>query len=118
MERVGRGDGSGCIWIAETRSIIRNQPGLLVDHVQQGQADRNVAPYATSAALAAVPEEVFEHPAGDAAGLVTAVRAVARTELPRPARPVRYLIRATLPRTAAGKVARAELAATVTGNRP
>ena len=50
-------------------------------------------------------------PAAPTTALTAALRAVARADLPPAARPLRYVVRADLPRTPGGKVARAALRA-------
>ena len=113
----GRGDGTATVGgvtvtLADVELALGDVPGV-AEVVALAEPDGRFG----ERVLAVVrPVHPVETPGGGTDGgtaLVATLRAAARRELPAAARPVRYVVRAELPRLAAGKVARSALLAQV-----
>jgi long-chain acyl-CoA synthetase len=112
---LGRGDavvsvGGYVVALDDVERALAGTPGT-TEIVCLAQPDVRLGA-CVLAVVRPVPAALGAEPAAEpVAALVTALRAVARRRLPRPARPVRYVVRTDLPRTPGGKVARARLLA-------
>jgi long-chain acyl-CoA synthetase len=114
LEVGGRGAalsvGGHVVLAADVEQVLGSVDGVL-DAVCWGEPDRRLGERACAAVATDAPAAQHE-------ALLLRLRAAARAHLPPPARPVRYAVVGTLPRTDAGKVDRAAVAGLLAPVRP